>query len=194
MKVVSMPAVATASGEEDERALLKAVRNGDRLAAERLVETTYSAVFASLCKMCGGDRDLAADLTQETYRKGWEALREFDGRARFSTWLYRIAYTTFLNHIRRPNRITPMDESTPEPKDPAPRVDEVVSNREEYLALRRAVMELSDELRFTVTAHFWGELSVKEISELEKITTVAIRKRLDKAYRLLERNLGKGTR
>ena len=33
------------------------------------------------------------------------AIASFDGRAAFSTWLYRIAYTTFLNHLRRPRRI-----------------------------------------------------------------------------------------
>ena len=57
----------------DEGRLLAAIRGGDRSAAEELVERTYSAVYASLCRLCG-DRDLASDLTQETYRKAWEAL------------------------------------------------------------------------------------------------------------------------
>ena len=63
----------------DERRLLDAIRRGETAAAEELVERTYSAVFASLFRICG-DQDLAADLTQETYQKAWIALPKFDGR------------------------------------------------------------------------------------------------------------------
>ena len=62
----------------EERKLLTAIRGGDRGAAEEIVERTYSAVFASLYRLCG-DHDLAADLTQETYQKAWAALPNFDG-------------------------------------------------------------------------------------------------------------------
>ena len=171
---------------DEERRLLAATRGGDRSAAEELVERTYSAVYASLYRLCA-DRDLAADLTQETYRKAWEALDGFDGRSQFFTWLYRIAYTTFLNHIRRPRRITSLDdENAPEMPDGSPSVDQLLSEHEESDRLRAAVLELPDDLRFTVTAHFWGGLAVKELAQIENITTVAIRKRLHKAFGILE--------
>ena len=171
---------------DEERRLLAATRGGDRSAAEELVERTYSAVYASLYRLCA-DRDLAADLTQETYRKAWEALDGFDGRSQFFTWLYRIAYTTFLNHIRRPRRITSLDdEDAPEMPDSSPAVDQILSAQEESERLRAAVLELPDDLRFTVTAHFWGGLAVKELARIENITTVAIRKRLHKAFGILE--------
>lgn len=170
----------------EERRLLNAIRSGDTAAAEELVERTYSAVFASLYRLCG-DRDLAADLTQETYQKAWAALKGFDGRSQLFTWLYRIAYTTFLNYIRRPRRMTSLDEEESfEVRDDAPPVDEVLANAEEAELLRAAVMKLPEDLRFTVTAHFWGGLAVKEIAAIEKITTVAIRKRLHRAFSLLE--------
>ncbi len=175
----------------EERRLLAAIRGGDRSAAEELVERTYSAVYASLFRLCG-DGDLAADLTQETYRKAWEALDSFDGRSQFFTWLYRIAYTTFLNHIRRPRRITSLEEAgAPDVRDESPAADEVLSSREEGERLRAAVMTLPDDLRFTVTAHFWGGLPVKEIARIENITGVAIRKRLRKAFTILESSLDK---
>src|SRR5512132_616114 len=163
------------------------------MAAEELVERTYSAVFASLFRLCA-DSDLAADLTQETYQKAWAALPGFDGRSQLFTWLYRIAYTTFLNHIRRPRRMTSLDEQeAPEIADDAPRADEMVESREEAERLRAAVLTLPEELRFTVTAHFWGGLAVKEIAAIEKITTVGIRKRLHKAFSILEAILDEAT-
>lgn len=171
---------------DDEHRLLGAVRAGDRTAAEELVEKTYSAVFASIFRLCG-DRDLAADLTQETYQKAWAALPRFDGRSQFFTWLYRIAYTTFLNHVRRPRRMTSLDQpDAPDVRDERPQADELLAVEEEAGHLREAVMRLPDDLRFTVTAHFWGGLPVKEIARIEEITTVAIRKRLHRAFSLLE--------
>lgn len=173
----------------EERKLLTAVRGGDREAAEELVERTYSAVFASLYRLCG-DNDLAADLTQETFQKAWAALPNFDGRSQLFTWLYRIAYTTFLNYVRRPRRMTSLDEpDAPEMPDRGPGADELLSSAEEAERLRAAVLRLPDDLRFTVTAHFWGGLAVKEIAKIEEITTVAIRKRLHKAFSILETSL-----
>jgi RNA polymerase sigma-70 factor (ECF subfamily) len=171
---------------DEERRLLTAIRAGDRDAAEELVERTYSAVFASVYRLCG-DSDLAADLTQETYQKAWSALKGFDGRSQLFTWLYRIAYTTFLNHVRRPRRMTSLDEpDSIEVQDERPRADETLADEEEAERLRRAVMKLPEDLRFTVTAHFWGGLAVREIAGIEEITTVAIRKRLHKAFGLIE--------
>ena len=190
-KVAPFPAVATdtssaAAPADDERRLLAAIRGGDRSAAEEMVDRTYAAVFASLCRLCG-DGDLAADLTQETYQKAWAALPGFDGRSQLFTWLYRIAYTSFLNYIRRPRRTTSLDDdNAPDPVDPAPDAGDTLEAAEEAERLRGAVLQLPDELRFTVTAHFWGGLAVKEIAAIEKITTVAIRKRLHKAFSILE--------
>jgi RNA polymerase sigma-70 factor (ECF subfamily) len=169
----------------EEGRLLAALAAGDREAAERLVERTYKGVFALLRRL-SGDPDLAADLTQETYRKAWDALPGFDRRSQFSTWLFRIAYTTFLNHLRRPRRLVPLEEKHEAAvRDPAPAADEMVGRGMEGDRLRRAVLALPEELRYTVTAVFWGDLPVKEIARQEGITPVGIRKRLKKAFRLL---------
>jgi len=170
----------------DERQLFAALDAGERSAAEALVERTYRPVFAALCRLTGGDEDLAADLTQETYRKAWQALGRFNRRSRFGTWLYRIAYNAFLNHVRRPHRLEPLDEGPRgEVSDPEPGQEELFSRGEVAARLRRAVVGLPEDLRFTVTARFWGELSVDEIARSEAVTGAAIRKRLRKAMRVL---------
>jgi len=173
------------AGETEQRRLLAALAAGDRAAAERLVEQTYRGVYALLRRLCG-DPDLAADLTQESYRKAWDALPGFDGRAQFSTWLARIAYNTFLNHLRRPRRLVPLDERREsQVPDPAPSLEEAMSRAMVGDRLRRAVIALPEELRFTVTALFWGELPVKEVARQEGITGVAVRKRLKRALQAL---------
>jgi RNA polymerase sigma-70 factor (ECF subfamily) len=170
----------------DERTLLAAVVRGDRAAANELVERTYRDVWAALFKLTGGDADLAADLTQDTYRKAWTALPSFRGGARLSTWLYKIAYTTFLNHLRRPRRLTAIDEDqVAAVPDDGPLPDELIGSQVDAARLRRAMLELPDELRYTVTARYWGGQSAREIADQAGVTAVAIRKRLRRAYEVL---------
>lgn len=181
--------VATAGGElgrSDELRLLRAAAAGDPGAAERLVEGTYRTIYSALHHLTGGDPEAAADLTQETYRKAWAALPTFRGRARFATWLYRIAYTTFLSHARRPRRLLPLEEELARTvDDPAPDPEESAAGARTAERLRRAVLALPEDLRFTVTARYWRALPVREIARLEGVTGVAIRKRLKKALDLL---------
>jgi RNA polymerase sigma-70 factor (ECF subfamily) len=172
--------------ERDEGALLEALREGDLAAAAGLVDATYGRIHAALFRLCG-DRDLAADLTQETYRKAWQSLADFAGRARFSTWLFRIAYTTFLNHVRRPMRLVPLADLDPTAlADPAPGGEEEMAALEEHRRLRQAVLALDDPLRFAVTARYWAELPSHEIARLEGVSGAAIRKRLARALERLE--------
>jgi RNA polymerase sigma-70 factor (ECF subfamily) len=177
------------TGEVQESRLLAAMAAGDREAAERLVERTYRGVFALLRRLCG-DAELAADLTQETYRKAWDALHGFNGRAQFSTWLCRIAYNVFLNHLRRPRRLVPLEERVEESvHDPAPPVDELLGQAAEGDRLRRAVLRLPEEQRFTVTALYWAGRPVREIARDQGVSSVAIRKRLKRALDTLSRLL-----
>ncbi|MEE8523948.1 MAG: sigma-70 family RNA polymerase sigma factor, partial [Thermoanaerobaculia bacterium] len=161
-------------------------------AAEKLVDETYQQVYAALVRFTGGNADLAADLTQETYRKAWKSLPRFKRHSQFATWLYRIAYNTFLNHVRRPVRVQPIEDSDRvlDVRDPDPDQEESISRQEVRERLRRAVIGLPEQLRFTVTARFWGELPVEEIARLEDVTGAAIRKRLNKAMKSLRTVLG----
>jgi len=170
----------------DEAALLRSLREGNREAVEALVEGSLARVYGLLHRLCGGNADLAEDLAQETYRKAWEALSTFDGKAQFSTWLFRIAHNTFLNHLRTPLHLVPMgDGHTVSAPDPAPGPEQAASSEDAQLKLIRAVMELPEDLRLVVMAHYWGELSVAEIARMVNVTGMAVRKRLKRALTLL---------
>ena len=178
---------------DDEATLWPKAVTGDLEAADALARCTYRAVYASLFRLCGGNEDLAADLTQETYRKAWRSIGKFKGGSKFSTWLYRIAYNTFLNHIRGPRRVEPLtEEQADRLLDPADTPEAASAKGADAERLRRAVLDLPDELRFAVTARYWAELPVVEIAKQQGLSAVGVRKRLKRAYKQIATTLEGG--
>jgi RNA polymerase sigma-70 factor (ECF subfamily) len=179
---------------DDEPRLLSELRSGRPRAAESLVEATYPKLYASCYRMTGSAEE-TADLVQETYRKAWRALPEFRGEARFSTWLFRIAWTTHVKTLRRPRLAAPLDSerAADEPnREPSPEAN--AARNERASRLRHAVATLPQDLRYSVVAHYWAELPVREIADSEGITPMAVRKRLSRAFRLLAAALEEKTR
>lgn len=173
-----------------ERQLLDGLRRGDRRSAEVLLERSYRAIWRTLYRMTG-DTDAAADLTQDTYRKAWESIASFDGRSSFGTWLHKIAYTTFLNSIRRPRLVVPLEPAVSDSaRTDEPSPEDAASIGQRDTSLRTAVLALPEELRLVVTAHYWMELSVREIAQMAGITQMGVRKRLKRAHALLLSDMG----
>ena len=79
-------------------------RKGNQYAFRVLVERHSRSVFRLTFRMTGNEQD-AEDLVQETFLRAYKQLHRFDGRASFSTWIYRIAANCSLDLIRaRKNR------------------------------------------------------------------------------------------
>src|SRR5216117_3510243 len=64
-----------------------------------------------LRQLVRGDVSLADDLAQETFLRAYKNLRSFRGEARFSTWLYRIAYNCFREEARKRKELVGIDET-----------------------------------------------------------------------------------
>src|SRR5438034_518388 len=85
----------------DEALIARVVVSDDRHAFGELVRRHQSVVRATLRKLAGGNAALADDLAQETFLLAYRKLKQFRQEARFSTWLYRIAYNVFLGDARK---------------------------------------------------------------------------------------------
>lgn len=79
----------------------RVLREDDARLFEILVRRHQGLVRAQLRHLLGNDPALADDLAQETFVLAWRKLAQFRGESRFSTWLYRIAHSCFLQHMRR---------------------------------------------------------------------------------------------
>ena len=77
-----------------------ACRGGDAAAFAELVTPCQRMLFTVCLRICGNDAD-ALDATQDALVAAGRHLDRFDGRSRFSTWLYRIAHNAALMQIRR---------------------------------------------------------------------------------------------
>lgn len=91
----------------DEMRWMDRARQGDRQAFAKLVHAHQGAVRALLRRLTGGQWALTDDLAQETFLRAWQSLPRFRSEARFGTWVYRIAYNTYLMHVRSAKSTVP---------------------------------------------------------------------------------------
>jgi RNA polymerase sigma-70 factor (ECF subfamily) len=85
----------------DRKLVARVLLADDRRAFEQLMRRHQGMIRAQLRRLVNGDHARADDLAQETFLLAWRKLHQFRGDARFSTWLYRIAYTCFLQAQRK---------------------------------------------------------------------------------------------
>jgi len=85
----------------DGQLVARVVVDDDQHAFAELVRRNQSTVRGLLRQLTRTDMALADDLAQETFIRAYKNIRSFRGDARFSTWLYRIAYNWFREDARK---------------------------------------------------------------------------------------------
>ncbi|MEO7068677.1 MAG: sigma-70 family RNA polymerase sigma factor [Rhodanobacter sp.] len=92
---------SVAESRIDQALVARALLGNDPRAFEQLMRRHHGLVRAQLRRLLHGDEAMADDLAQETFLLAWRKLDQFRADARFSTWLYRIAYACFLQLLRK---------------------------------------------------------------------------------------------
>ncbi|WP_281802965.1 RNA polymerase sigma factor [Methylocystis echinoides] len=147
-------------GEDGDSDLAQRAAAGDRAAFATLAARHYDRVHALAWRWCGA-RAEAEDVAQETMEKMARGIRGFRGDCAFSTWAYRIAYTTAVDHLRARARIVPLAPSQMQPlaeggADDPP--EDVAMNS----ALWRAVRALPEQQRDAVLLVYGEDMSHAE--------------------------------
>jgi len=83
--------------------MIKAAQAGDAHAFERLINTYYDVIFKFACKWCGNASD-AEDITQDACIKLARFICKYDGKAAFTSWLYRLVINCGKDWYRSQNR------------------------------------------------------------------------------------------
>jgi RNA polymerase sigma-70 factor (ECF subfamily) len=165
-----------AGGEEvavDTEAVTRdvlAAQGGDRAAAARFVRATQPEVWRLAAHLCG--REVADDLTQETYLRAFRALPRFAGLSSARTWLLVIARRTCADHLRwavRERRLTPRPD------------DAVVPDIADGVALRALLAGLDAARREAFVLTQLVGLSYAEAAEVAGCPVGTIRSRVARA-------------
>src|SRR5437773_9487546 len=152
--------------------LVQQAQKGDFGAYDELIRRYQERIYATIYHMTSNHED-ANDLAQETFIKGFQALKSFKGDSSFFTWVYRIAVNKTINFLKQRKNKTHMslndlDFNTEHDADLLALISEKTPRREVNLIelqekLNIAMQKLSQVHRLVVTLHDVKGLSHEEI-------------------------------
>lgn len=182
--------------EPADEALCRRVAGGDEAAFDLLV-TRYQRRAWRLAWNIIRDAEDARDVTQEAFIRVYRAAAQFDGRARFSTWFYRILVNVALEHQRRHRWWRAMFASRPDDDDasaidrqPAPPVDVLAAlDREQAVKrLQAAMARLSPQQRAALALQL-DDVPTAEIAKVLGCSEATVRVHLHRALATLRRTV-----
>ena len=159
---------------DDDAFLASAAAAGDREALERLLDRHTDLVHA-LCRRIVLDPDDALDATQEALIAVVRGIPRFDGRSRFTTWLYRIATNAAIDELRRRQRRPIPHDVVPEPANPAPDRTDGVDAR---IDIDSALARIPEDFRVAVVLRDLCDLDYAEIADVLSLPPGTVRSRI----------------
>ena len=146
----------------------------DDRAFARLVDKYQAAVRRFFLSQTLGDEPLSDDLAQDTFVKAYVCLGQFRGTARFSTWLYRIAYNVYCDHVRRQRPTADVDTVA------ATRPDGSVRDTSLRLDLYDALRRLGEAERTCITLQLIDGYSIDKISGITGMAQGTVKSHLSR--------------
>ncbi len=186
--------------ENTDKSLINAHCRGETAAFGELVRRHGDCVLGYLTKMTG-DRELAEDLFQETFKRVHEKAHTFAG-GKFKSWLFTIATRVAIDGYRRSGRMRMVsfnqslgsDDEGPELGSVAvaddandPSQEAVVTEMKEQV--RRAVDALPARQRATLVLAYYQQLTYKEVAEVLGCSLGTVKMQMSRAMRTLARRL-----
>jgi len=168
-------------------ALIAAAVAGRGEAFGTLVERYERAVY-HLALRTLHDTEEAKDATQEAFFKAYRALRSFRPGAKFSTWIFTIAYHACCDSIARRKRISP--EEMPDRADPGAGPAELAERNDMAAALRAAIDGLPEKYRTVITLFHLQGKQYEEIAAVLDLPMGTVKTHLFRAKELLRKALG----
>ena len=176
--------VAIIDPDED---LVRRVGQGDPAAAQALVARKLPRILALAQRMLG-DAVEAEDVAQETLLRAWkQAPRWTPGKARFDTWLHRVALNLCYDRLRRRREIP--TQTPPDRPDEGPAPDRGLMAAETGLRVGQALSRLPDRQREAVVLCHYQEMSNIEAAALMAISVEALESLLSRGRRALRQSL-----
>src|SRR5258708_5194291 len=190
---IFIPDIASSYTEQDDVALVSACQVGDQDAFALLVQRHQRFVFNLVFRMLGQYEE-ADEVTQETFLAAWQGLPGFRGNARFSTWLYRIAYNCALKQLEQRKRDQALQlaiqvEQADQRINNDERIGAEIEARDRQIIVREHLTNLPAKYRIVLVLRHLQEMTYEEMAEILTMPIGTIKTHLFRARNLLKERL-----
>ena len=191
---MSIPNIVSSYAEQDDVTLVSACQVGDQDAFALLVQRHQRFVFNLVFRMLGHYEE-ADEVTQETFLAAWQGLPGFRGNARFSTWLYRIAYNCALKQLEQRKRDQALQlaiqvEQADQRINNDERIGAEIEAHDHQTIVREHLSKLPAKYRIVLVLRHLQEMTYEEMAEILTLPIGTIKTHLFRARNLLKERLG----
>ena len=147
------------------------------------VEREQEALRGFLLALCCGKKGDADDLAQDSLVKAYLSSAGYQEKGRFRSWLFKIAYNTFLNHKASCRTMDTLDEARTLISSQS--AESSFEHQSLYLALRT----LPPKERSAITLYYLNGYEIKEIATITDTSEDAVKKQLSRGRDKLKARL-----
>lgn len=181
--------------QDQEQQWIRSARSGDAIAYGHLVRVYQDMVFSLAYSLLRHRQD-AEDLCQDVFVKVFRTIGQFEGRAPFKGWLYRVTYREGINRIKAVKKHRDIQEIQEGAKEDWVTTRDVVSELDlldQRMVIQSAMNHLEPLDRFLIMSYYFGDLSIREISEMTSLSESHIKVKLFRCrkqlYHLFQKKL-----
>ena len=172
---------------QDDNDYIGRVLSGDVAAYASLVTKHKNLVFSIVVKIVNNRED-AEEISQDVFLKAYQSLNTFEGKSKFSTWLYRIAYNAAISKTRKKKfEMVAIEETviTNYSTDEIGRNMNELEENDRQLILEKALQRLPEEDNLLITLFYKNENSIEDISDITGLSDSNVKVRLHRIRKKL---------
>lgn len=165
-----------------EKHCIERIKKGDHEAFSWIVDKYKDLVYTLCVRMLTSEAD-AEEAAQDVFVKVYKSIKSFQGKSKFSTWIYRITYNQCISIIRRKVKLIDLVDELPETEIDESALDalEELKQKDRSRFIKQAMEALPETDAFILTLFYYEELSLEEICEVTGQTNNNVRIRLHRA-------------
>lgn len=134
------------------------------------------------------NREEAEEVAQDVFMKVYDSLDRFQGKSKFSTWIYRITYNQSINYLKsgKKNRsTTSLDNRIEYTGNHEPDASQTIQKNENNTLIQKALIRLPETEQIIVTLYYYEDLSVKEIADIVNLSVQNVKVKLHRSRQKL---------